>query len=590
MKYLLLFLLPALVCSQGTIDQYYLLKDKSGVSGNCRGNGGTSDKVNARSKRGFADSLACSLECDKLSECVGFAFNTAVSECVLYGPGMSGTCSLGPGYTEQTCGSCTGAGAPLGYVAEFTCGSCSVQTPSNYEASENVCIAAGGTWTANTWTSATWELPGDGWTGDSHASVNIHSLYQGVIDWYCYDKNRYDAQAHCNGTATTPVNGNADCGQLWSQNKTCAPGCTFTAFNSSVAGDLPWCDGTATDVTVDCRVSYETSGSEDACTAIPGCTYIPATVNKPLKIGHTPPIEKPGWSLQTAFGDLVTPGSNTNNSIGACRVEGTQVAKPNAKNCKNENCYATNETQVGLQLGCAQACLDSPTVCTAYAQADNSWCVLYGPKTQATVQVGRPPNGTLQNYTWGDDPWPLLPCVSEGVPEGCMFINSAKPNPGYVCFALNTDLTRWDAVNSLYEDNPVEEKVVVTFSTTGAPASGYTSTFQTSSRQRIANLAFKPLSSVAIAVGSGDTPQIEYHIMSNVHEAPQIVKTLAFTFSNSPDNNPSTYDEVMGNSIPSAAEITAVEITTTTGAAAMARMAGSVMALTAAVAAALIFA
>ena len=65
--------------------------------GACRGNGGSSDKVNSKYKLGFTQA-ECETECDDITTCLGYAYQDGAASataayCIIYGPGVAGTCS-----------------------------------------------------------------------------------------------------------------------------------------------------------------------------------------------------------------------------------------------------------------------------------------------------------------------------------------------------------------------------------------------------------------------------------------------------------------------------------------------------------------
>ena len=66
-------------------------------AGACRGNGGSSDKVNSKYKLGLTQA-ECETECDSISTCLGYAYQDGAASataayCIIYGPGVAGTCS-----------------------------------------------------------------------------------------------------------------------------------------------------------------------------------------------------------------------------------------------------------------------------------------------------------------------------------------------------------------------------------------------------------------------------------------------------------------------------------------------------------------
>ena len=66
-------------------------------AGACRGNGGSSDRVNSKYKLGLTQA-ECETECDWISTCLGYAYqdgaaSTTAAYCIIYGPEVAGTCS-----------------------------------------------------------------------------------------------------------------------------------------------------------------------------------------------------------------------------------------------------------------------------------------------------------------------------------------------------------------------------------------------------------------------------------------------------------------------------------------------------------------
>ena len=68
-----------------------------GDAGACRGNGGSSDRVNSKYKLGLTQA-ECETECDSITTCLGYAYqdgaaSTTAAYCIIYGPEVAGTCS-----------------------------------------------------------------------------------------------------------------------------------------------------------------------------------------------------------------------------------------------------------------------------------------------------------------------------------------------------------------------------------------------------------------------------------------------------------------------------------------------------------------
>jgi len=129
-----------LVCavSVAASDLYTLVLNDDGVSGHCRGNGGSADKVHSRIKK-LGKQVECSEECDRLSSCVGYTYSPVSEQCAVHGKGMSGSCSS-PGKTHlDECGTCSMDGK----TTQSGCGSCSIRPSSGpgWTETENFCAS-----------------------------------------------------------------------------------------------------------------------------------------------------------------------------------------------------------------------------------------------------------------------------------------------------------------------------------------------------------------------------------------------------------------------------------------------------------------
>ena len=88
--------------------------------------------------------------------CAGYAHHLgAQRDCILYGPGMSGSCAAPNGALtfKEVCvalGTCAS-----GAATELECGTCSDSSATK----SNACATVSGTWTADAWTpTGIWEL------------------------------------------------------------------------------------------------------------------------------------------------------------------------------------------------------------------------------------------------------------------------------------------------------------------------------------------------------------------------------------------------------------------------------------------------
>lgn len=195
-----LLLLPVLlanfVASQHTVGARY----EAPLVGPCRGPGGVNDKVNSRSAVEHTQKM-CEDACDALTNCVGYAYCGECNggECLLYGPGVDGTCSDPSALNEVAC-EALGACADASKLTKDTCGACSEPTAT----SKSTCNSVAGTWGADTWTSAgeTWEDAEDPWRGSSHFSTIIRGSTEEVASKYvCLEIDPADHLAQCNGAS-----------------------------------------------------------------------------------------------------------------------------------------------------------------------------------------------------------------------------------------------------------------------------------------------------------------------------------------------------------------------------------------------------
>jgi len=223
-------------------------------------------------------------------------------ECILYGAGMDGVCSIAGKNVEKECGTCSNADKHT----EEECGDCSIDPACScskcYAETTNFCSIAAGIWTPETWTKGTWTAP-DGWTGDSHHTTHIAKV-KSTSGYDCYDKIRVDHHAHCKD-ASVDWHQSA-CYTEFESNLICPAGCTDTPRDVNAKTPRS-CLGTATDPedTPDCQEAYEASGTAAMCD--PGCTFVaaPAYCAKTNKIYSHSRIElMAGWTAEMrSFGD-----------------------------------------------------------------------------------------------------------------------------------------------------------------------------------------------------------------------------------------------------------------------------------------------
>ena len=138
-------------------------------AGACRGNGGSSDKVNSKYKLGLTQA-ECETECDSISTCLGYAYQTGASDvasayCLIHGPGLAGTCSDAALDTQEKCeakGTCSIASVACADSGTYCLGV------------EEACTNLGGTWTKSATT--VWTATSDnGWEGDSHPTCLLYT-------------------------------------------------------------------------------------------------------------------------------------------------------------------------------------------------------------------------------------------------------------------------------------------------------------------------------------------------------------------------------------------------------------------------------
>jgi len=502
-------------------ERYRELTDGSGNTGACRGNGGGADRVDSRDK--VVDNQGeCENTCDGDDGCIAYAFNDSSGDCLIYGPGQDGMCSLvqaGQADTKQryhnyqSCGDCAinGVAAPDKLV-ENLCGSCSKAMPSSLSPSQSICSTVDGVWTPGKWTAGQWQAPQGGWTGSSFThdtqlgSTNVHTISV-AVNFHCYDRVHNDGQPQCTGSSSCQT----DFEDLRLAEH-CPEGCVYYPRNGNHA---PYCDGVPSDGESACIESFESDAvwQESACTGLTGCTYVPAPTwaAPPLTI-HAPPVDLgPGW-MSDPLNATESSGDCTGVNIaqcdgqdhiagfayGVCRADAPATpngAHLNQKWCKN--CINTDGDQVNLnERTCAQTCLDDPSgTCVAFSQADGGNCIIYGIDVdQYLYNPGDP------EHQWGGWSHKHEPCIGKNFPVGCEPINTIKPNQKFLCRHLVMDSTRWLAWGGADEGSSSADKVTVELVvqpalvggdiTTTVTADDFTDDMKTALREKMATVAF----------------------------------------------------------------------------------------------------
>jgi hypothetical protein len=512
-------------------ETYRELTNGFGQTGACRGNGGGGDRVDSR-YRILTTQTACETVCDDDSDCVAYAYKTGTGDCVIYGSGQDGSCSLSVDTGEldryhnfQSCGECTQDGAVVeDALTKSLCGICSKETPAALVASLGVCSTVGGLWTEATWTAGTWEEPLGGWVGDSYThqtqygSTNVHTIT--IADGYgCFDKVHEDGQPTCNGSTA----GNSSCQTAFEDRRTstqCPVGCTFYPRNGSHG---PYCDGLASDGETSCIEGFETTDvfSEESCLAIDSqCVYVPAIewTTPPADI-HAPPSDLgPGWQevikASETTGDCTgrdnLPQCKGKDNIagfiyGVCRLDTVGALNGenvNQKYCKN--CINTNGDQVNLdEKACAQACLDDPSgSCMGFSHADNANCILYGVDGEHYLRHPGDVENEWLGYALHDEP-----CLADKIPIGCTpNFNTIKMNTKFLCRHLNQDNTRWLAWGEATGSEEITVELTVTPSLSDpVGVEDFTQEMMDELRIKMASIAFVDADKdVSLEIGEGD--------------------------------------------------------------------------------------
>ena len=368
-------------------------------AGACRGNGGSSDKVNSKYKLGLTQA-ECETECDSIATCLGYAYQTGASDvasayCLIHGPGLAGSCSDAALDTQEKC------------EAKGTCSIGTVQCPETglyCLGVEEACTNLGGTWTKSATT--VWTATSDnGWEGDSHPTTHI-AAGNGNADYTCFDIDPVDHEATCiNGAEHDgyTIHGNAvgynsGCAASWTDpwyggsnaptascaniagcpDQTCGGDTTaladyphaYCCEDSDCSGAWHFCS---------CQRDFEAGGKEEsACDVAAGCIYTAAPTME------TPATPHPGDALHCD--NVYQEGQS-----GACRGQdssGGQVST-NQKYSKSCNADGTKKecggtlpacemTQAECEAGCAAENAIAPGRCEAYHHKPGGWCTMFG--------------------------------------------------------------------------------------------------------------------------------------------------------------------------------------------------------------------
>jgi len=397
--------------------RYTLVLNREGLSGHCRGNAGTADMINTKSKR-LGTRAACQRECDRVHTCVGYTYSPASEQCSIHGPGMGGKCSLGEWVDgtrgRDSCGLCSVPGK----LSRATCGECSVKPSSGWDESENFCFSIeGAVWTPGKWTAAEWTEPTSGWTGDSHRTTHVHTV-DGAAGAYCYDKYPYDGVPQCKGVMEIEMDEEEQICQKSFDTKVaerqkeknmCPLGCDFqnAVGRTQLEPRRPTsCTGRES---LHCTDRF--NGEQTAADCTGPCAFIPAPANtRDLADTHSPILYLPGWERELrSTGDTVG-ATFAKGTIGKCVAEGNGIKPINSKRCPGSICRASNGLAVSVQEGCAQACLDDPSgTCVGYSHSERE-CILYSPYADKHLVHE---NGD----TWVSDAQPTEPCISYDIPR-----------------------------------------------------------------------------------------------------------------------------------------------------------------------------
>ena len=355
-----------------------------GDAGACRGNGGSSDRVNSKYKLGLTQA-ECETECDSISTCLGYAYQTGAASladayCIIYGP----------------------------EVATFTV---------------------------------------EGWEGDSHPTTHIDGA-NGNSAYTCYDIDLTDHEATCiNGpehasyySGSPAVGYSSGCAATWTD--------TYYANCANIEGcPTQTCGGDATAMAGDpyayccedsdcsggwhycnCQRDFEAGGKEEsACDIAAGCVYTAAPVME------TASAENPGDALGCS--NVYTPMSGacrgTDPTTGAqvnvngkfsqgCDINGSQKA------CGGAGQPTCEMTQAECEAGCAAENAIAPGRCEAYHWAPGGWCTLHGPHVHEGIGWDATAGAAAADSCWTGF-WPA-PVTT---------VSGTNTNTLYMCYMLN---------------------------------------------------------------------------------------------------------------------------------------------------------
>ena len=269
-------------------------------TGGCRGNGGATDKVNAREAEGLTQA-ECEAACTAEATCVGYSHKDG-GWCMLYGPGLHGTC---PDTTKKL---------------QSQCGTCSVASAID---------SAGCTNAAGTWTDGGWDGPEIPFTGDGHLTTHVHAAHTPAsgadMDYPCFDHNDFlsDHLAKCTGTGSS----GQDCKTV------------FDAADDYLIASCPGAEADAAAL------------EADAAYVAVGCTYTAAPAFTP-KPPHAPDMKFPGWNaaMPGACRSSCGPGGESAGYQATCDTE--KQIRPGTKWCKNCGANAARMTQHECMMAC----------------------------------------------------------------------------------------------------------------------------------------------------------------------------------------------------------------------------------------------
>ena len=254
-------------------------------TGGCRGNGGATDIVNGRDAEGLTQAQ-CEAACNAEATCVGYSHKDG-GWCIIYGPGLHGTC---PDTTKKL---------------ESQCGTCSVASAID---------SSGCTNAAGTWTDGGWDGPEVPFVGDGHATTHVHAAHTPAsgadLEYPCFDHNDFldDHLAKCTGPASA-TGGSTDC---------------KTVFDAADDYLETSCPGAAADA----------AALKADADYVVGCTFTKAPVGGG-RPPHGPDMKFPGWNaaIPGACRSSCGPGGESAGYKATCTTE--KQLRPGTKWCKN---------------------------------------------------------------------------------------------------------------------------------------------------------------------------------------------------------------------------------------------------------------